>query len=84
MSENWSVEKVYNFIHFKSIPTRQVVFWLNSKEEIGGKILKALEKPDLQVQSARTWFELINQHPVENASQRIWNGIDDITNSDTK
>ena len=83
MDEFWSVEKVYSFIHFKSMPAKNVVFWINSKEEIGDKILKALDKPDLQVQSAKAWFDLINQHPVENASQRIWNGIDDITNSDT-
>jgi hypothetical protein len=31
---NWSVKTIYEFQHFKSMPDKQAVFWLNNKNEI--------------------------------------------------
>lgn len=36
--KDWSVKKIYQFQHFKSIPNKDAVIWLNSKEEIVEKI----------------------------------------------
>ena len=33
-SENWSVQTIYSYPHFKSMPTREAVFWLNGANEI--------------------------------------------------
>lgn len=78
---DWSVKKIYNFIHFRSMPTKNAVFWLDSPDEIAEKIEKMLTK-DLKdtVDAAKNWFEKINQHPPEKASERIWKAIEKISN----
>jgi hypothetical protein len=72
--EDWSVKKIYNYIHFRSMPNQESVVWLNNKEEIGSKIKKALDLNN-NVSHASDWFKVINQHPPQEASQRIWDGI---------
>ena len=37
--KNWSVKTIYQFQHFKSMPNKKAVIWLNSKEEISKKIV---------------------------------------------
>jgi len=76
--ENWTPEKVYNFVHFRSMPTGKEVFWLKSKEEIGLNLETALENSHNTVEEAKEWFEKINISPAENASVRIWVAIDKI------
>ena len=76
---DWSVKKIYNFIHFRSMPTNNVVFWINSTNTIAEIIEKMLTKDSkVTVAAAQKWFEKINQHPPEKASERIWNAIDEI------
>jgi hypothetical protein len=75
---NWSVEKIYNYIHFRSMPADAVV-WLNSPDEIADKIEMMLSDEALKVvEKAQEWFEKINQHPAQEASSRIWESIDQI------
>lgn len=76
---DWSVKKIYNFIHFRSMPTNNVVFWINSANTIAEIIEKMLTKDSkVTVPAAQKWFEKINQHPPEKASERIWNAIGEI------
>jgi hypothetical protein len=77
-NKSWSVGKIYDFVHFRSMPTDAVV-WLNSPEEIAAKI-KLMLSDDAQkiVANAEEWFEKINQHPADQASQRIWDAIAEI------
>ena len=76
---DWSVKKIYNFIHFRSMPTNNVVFWINSANTIAEIIEKMLTKDSkVTVAAAQKWFEKINQHPPEKASERIWNAIGEI------
>ena len=49
------------------------VGWLNSSEEIGEKIVKALEHPDSVGKDRKKWLEKIVQHPLEEASKNIAN-----------
>ncbi len=74
----WSTKKVYDFVHFRSMPTGKEVFWIKSKEEIEAKLETALEMSNKTVAAANDWFEKINISPAEKASERIWNGIDEI------
>ena len=76
--ESWNPEKVYNFMHFRSMPTGNEVFWVKSKEEIGLNLETVLENSHKTVEEAKDWFEKINLSPAERASERIWNGIDEI------
>jgi hypothetical protein len=88
----WSVKKIYNFIHFRSMPTRDSVFWINDSNDICSKIEKELYRAAMSndniVQNTQKWFEKINQHPPQLASERIWNAIDsiliDTTSKDNK
>jgi hypothetical protein len=53
------------------MPNKDAVIWLNSKEELKDKILEGLNNPDKYVQNAKKWFEIINQHPPQKATERI-------------
>lgn len=81
--EIWSPKKVYNFVHFRSMPSKKSVIWLNSKEEIGKKIKMSLKDASENVTAAQTWFKKINLHPTDRASERIWNKIEEITQQQT-
>jgi len=73
---DWSVKKIYNFIHFRSMPTKDSVFWLNNAEEMVPKIEKMLSaEASVIVDNAKKWFEVINQHPPQLASERIWEAM---------
>lgn len=57
------------------MPTDAVV-WLNSPDEIADKIEMMLrDEAQEVVGNAQEWFEKINQHPAEESSKRIWEGI---------
>jgi hypothetical protein len=75
----WSVKKIYNYIHFRSMPSNGAVIWLNSAEEIQEKIQIALRDPSTVASEAQKWFEIIVHHPPELASKRIWNQIKSLT-----
>ncbi|TXD93874.1 CDP-glycerol glycerophosphotransferase family protein [Gillisia hiemivivida] len=79
--ENWSVEKIYDFVHFRSMPSGKEVIWLKSKEEIAQKLKAALEDTTEEVERAKFWFDTINQFPAERASERIWDSINEIVDS---
>jgi hypothetical protein len=76
--ENWTPQNVYNFVHFRSMPTGNEVIWLRSKNEIELKLKTIFEKSEKTVQEARNWFEKINLHPAEEASKNIWEGTNKI------
>ncbi|MDT0645321.1 UDP-glycosyltransferase [Zunongwangia sp. F260] len=76
--ENWSVEKVYDFVHLRNIPTGNEVVWLKSKEDIGSQIETVLQNPEKTVAAAKNWFEKINFPPGAKASERIWMQINNI------
>jgi hypothetical protein len=76
---DWSVKKIYNFIHFRSMPSKDSVFWINNPndmEQLVGKMLGNDSKT--VIENAQKWFEKINQHPPQLASERIWNAINEI------
>ncbi len=79
VDENWSPQKVYDFVHFRSMPTGKEVLWLRSKEEIGVKLESALDNAEKTVAAANDWFEKINLSPAEKASERIWEDIGKIS-----
>lgn len=75
VATNSSVKKIYNYIHFRSMPNQEAVIWLNSANEIAAKIEMGLKEPKQNVSYAKEWFGVINQQPLENASVRIWESI---------
>jgi hypothetical protein len=76
IAKDWSVSKIYKFVHFKSMPNKDSVLWINNPNDIEKRIEKVLNnEADEVIQNAQKWFEIINQHPPEKASERIWNAI---------
>ncbi|MBL0738891.1 UDP-glycosyltransferase [Flavobacterium sp. GN10] len=76
---NWSVSKIYNYVHFRSMPDQNAVIWLNSADEITDKIRNGLNTNGT-LESAQNWFKIINQEPPEISSARIWKSIETILN----
>jgi hypothetical protein len=72
---DWSVKKVYNFIHFRSMPNTETIFWINSPNAIATIIEKGIASDPSVIEGAKQWFKIINQHPPQEASKRIWDGI---------
>lgn len=75
MLTDWTVENIYKFVHFRSMSNPTAVVWLNTREEIASKIENTLKDSKTTVVHAKKWFELINQHPPQEASKRIWESI---------
>lgn len=67
-SENWSVETVYNFQHFKSMSSKKAVYWLNSKDAIIDLVKKATESGCSE--EMKQWSDTIIGD-YENASKNI-------------
>tara|TARA_R110000850_G_scaffold275701_1_gene415555 strand:+ start:6842 stop:8251 length:1410 start_codon:yes stop_codon:yes gene_type:complete len=69
------IHTIYKYIHFQSMPEDAPVFWLQNKKELP-RILATLDQhKEKTVKAAQTWFQTINQHPPQKASERIWEGI---------
>lgn len=52
---DWSVKTIYRFQHFKSIPNKESVLWLNNKIEITDKLIRAKPNND----SMQQWKHII-------------------------
>lgn len=66
-----SVDTIYKFVHFRSMPSDDAVFWVKKPSDFGMVIRQALDKPSKTVEVAREWFGIINQQPADKASSRI-------------
>ena len=69
---DWSVQTIYNYQHFRSMPAKDVVFWLNSKQDIVAILDQIKQGKSTSIQK---WFEQIVASPKE-ASNNIFNAID--------
>lgn len=79
--EDWSVNKIYKFVHFRSMFSKNDVIWINEKSEIEERIELALET-NSSIEGAKKWFEKINMQPADKASYRIWKEINTILNNE--
>jgi hypothetical protein len=78
---NWSVQKIYNFIHFRSMPSSNAVHWIDSATAMEEVIVKMISNTEpVVVEQAQVWFNKINQQPAQMASIRIWNAFDELLN----
>ncbi len=78
---DWSVQKIYNFIHFRSMPSKSAVYWLDSPDDMKEVLTQMLsDQQNKGVEQAQVWFEKINKTPANKASDRIWNAFDELVN----
>ncbi|WP_396187066.1 hypothetical protein [Flavobacterium sp.] len=64
--KDWSVKTIYQFQHFKSMPNKEAVIWLNNKAEI----VEKLTKQNDQITSMQLWKKIVIGDYNE-ASKRI-------------
>lgn len=79
--EDWSVNKIYKFVHFRSMFSKNDVIWINEQSEIEQRIELALGN-NFSIEGAKKWFDKINIQPADKASYRIWNEINTILNNE--
>ena len=65
--KNWSVKTIYKYHHFRSMPSKNAVFWLNDRSEIVQVINKAVNQPNTTINE---WFKIVANN-VETASSNI-------------
>lgn len=73
----WDIYKIYNFIHFKSMPSKQAVLWINKKEDYKKVITEVINKK-YTLEETKKWLNKITFSPQENASENIVNEINKI------
>lgn len=67
----YSVEEIYQYQHFRSMPSPDSVVWINSKDEIENKVLDSIQNPQKTGRYRKEWVEKVILHPVEQASENI-------------
>ena len=65
--KNWSVNTIYRYQHFRSMPSKKAEYWLNSKEEIAQLMAEVVSHPKTEIAE---WFEVVVNH-VDTASDKI-------------
>lgn len=65
--KNWSVNTIYKYQHFRSMPNKNVVYWINSKDDFIA-IIKAVMAENNSV--TQEWFNVINDN-TKNSSKEI-------------
>lgn len=65
--DNWSVDTIYKYHHFRSMPSSKAVFWLNDRREIAKVLHTMLQSPQTEIHK---WFEIVVEHS-EIASENI-------------
>jgi len=71
---------LYDYVHFRSMPSKEAVIWMNTPEEIAQNIQRMLGGASKTVAAAQQWFEIINLHSPTMASERIWDQFKETIN----
>jgi len=78
VNKEWTVKKIYNYIHFQSMPSKEAVLWCYNNKDLKQLFEKILNNELSNVIEANKWFEKITEKPAHLASERIWNEINSI------
>ncbi|WP_347175238.1 UDP-glycosyltransferase [Polaribacter uvawellassae] len=66
----WDINKIYKFIHFKSMPSKKSVLWIEKKEEYKEIITDVVNKK-YSLEDTNKWFNKIAIEPQNLASDNI-------------
>lgn len=75
---NWDLHTCYKYVHFRSMPSKDAVVWLNDKSSLASNIESMLSANEETVTAAQQWFEIVNQPPATKASDRILEAFEKI------
>lgn len=72
-ASGWSVDTIYNFQHFKSMPSKKAVLWWDRKSDITLIINKIIAQ-EVNMEQTQLWFDTIVAN-VDNTSNILFNKI---------
>lgn len=70
---NWSVKKIYKFLHFKIIKDLNAVFWINDRQKILPVIQDALNNSSKTKIGREQWINRVTTLPIKDTNNRMWN-----------
>ena len=76
-TSQWNIEKIYKYIHFKSMNFKDAVIWIDKKEDLKSVIRKVLIK-EYYLEHTQDWYNKICVTPQKDASKNIWKTIETI------
>lgn len=74
-AENWSVNTIYKFQHFRSMDGLDAVVFVNSFDEWQDKLIKIAQNPDIIAVERNNWRNRIIMHPLDLSSKLIVNSL---------
>lgn len=73
------INSIYNYVHFRSMPSKKAVIWINDKKDIPSVIEQAYYNNDKEtIEVAKEWFNIIHNNPAPNVIDNMWKEIDKI------
>ena len=73
------IKEIYQYIHFRSMPSKQAVLWINSKASITPTIMKAVENDIADtIERANEWFNIVHRNPPKVVTSRFWEEMDEL------
>ena len=78
----WDIQKIYKFIHFKSMPSKEAVFWANIKDDYS-ILIDIILKGNFKLEQTKKWFSKINNFPKD-SSEEIYRTINSIILNNSK
>lgn len=70
-SRAWSVKKVNAYQHFRSMPSKNAVVWIDNQTEWKEKILNTIQNPKEKAPDRLKWLNRINQIDQITSSEKI-------------
>ena len=77
-SSTWDVNDCYQLPHIRSVHELQPVYWARSPEELGRLVLHAIQNPQEKSAERRAWFHRHVLQPIEGASERFAEALQDL------
>ncbi len=72
----WTIQKIYKYIHFRSMPNKEAVLWGDSIQVIEEQVRQVLKK-EYSLESTKDWFSTICNQP-QNSGKIILESLKDI------
>lgn len=70
----------YNYVHFRSMPSKEAAVFCNDKRELENLVQQILDKKLSNVSEGKKWFEIVAGKNPTKASEAIWNAIGNCIN----
>ena len=68
----------YNYIHFRSMPSKDAVLWIFDKNELTNTVKTILDGQISSINQGKKWFDIIVGLNPTSASEKIWDAIAEI------